>query len=1000
MANNNHFELTLDTLAPAGSISRGTNQFHNANFALTITKGDATFMYVWFDSSASTSSIPSETTVIPAADSYTTTFSANGNFYYHCVLMDDVGNQSEVYHTAVITYDTVAPTVKSVALVERDGTPTELVKTREIAVQFTASDADPSSGLVSCAVSGDIDIESTAWASALTAEEIATLKAGNAVQRNIVLSGTGAEEANKTVSITVTDAAGNTATAVSDTIKLDTLGLEGHITLKSADESKTITEQWVNVADMKIVLDASNKDDWKGYKVWGDFNDDGGATTTSKPANFTDLTDAEKTAKVVKIAKKWTSGDSDSKKVYAEIIDDAGNVTVIGTNHGTEAAPVRYEFSKVDYTAPSVSIALKDNLDGRIKTHVSAVAGFTTQVFVPTVDATISGAASYQWYMDGTAYTGGSGTGAPSEFTIDSANMGDEGAKVFTLKVVDNAGNETTCTGVTVYVDKTAPTGTITMNAWYGGDAVGEGFHKFSAAGATASATDGPAGATAAGMKYMTCWCSQTATDTTVKGTQISYKANPEHSEINWDDHGETATNYIHIQYVDAVGNAAIAHSAAFGIDTTCDQPGNVAFTKEAYPSTAAAVVNTAPASVSPIAAFKVWGDITVSGTQVATEAAAVWETFANSKSVTLTTGDGTKNINIRYRDTAGNVSVDPAATDSAELDTSKPAITPTLHVSGSEDAKPAISNVKESDLHIEVSDDTIGKVFYQVYGDFTTDGTQAAQGLIYKACTLYAENTAYAADALVLYEGAVYKAKSAITAAENTGWSAISSKMEVNTDYWKEYVVDSGKDYKNVATVCTSGDGFKNFFARAMDNAGNITEQAGTGFEYDTTAPVPTINDVDHNRISKVHTNRLKNESGTITTLTTYNDETKFNTTCDSVFVEYKICAYVSQAAAIAGSHEDAAIPTTAGSVNMSGTGTWGPGQTTIKVDHTIKGADYESALTASFNTSGMTQEQAEEAGFVFVDGEINAIDGAHIVVVYVKDQGGTWSVAANFEV
>ena len=50
MAKNN-FELTLDTLAPEGSITRPA-QYLNANGKVTIVKGDATHMKVWFDTEA------------------------------------------------------------------------------------------------------------------------------------------------------------------------------------------------------------------------------------------------------------------------------------------------------------------------------------------------------------------------------------------------------------------------------------------------------------------------------------------------------------------------------------------------------------------------------------------------------------------------------------------------------------------------------------------------------------------------------------------------------------------------------------------------------------------------------------------------------------------------------------------------------------------------------------------------------------------------------------
>ena len=45
MANNNHFELNLDTTAPIGSIA-ANHRYINANEALTIVKGDASYMQV------------------------------------------------------------------------------------------------------------------------------------------------------------------------------------------------------------------------------------------------------------------------------------------------------------------------------------------------------------------------------------------------------------------------------------------------------------------------------------------------------------------------------------------------------------------------------------------------------------------------------------------------------------------------------------------------------------------------------------------------------------------------------------------------------------------------------------------------------------------------------------------------------------------------------------------------------------------------------------------
>jgi hypothetical protein len=56
-----------------------------------------------------------------------------------------------------------------------------------------------------------------------------------------------------------------------------------------------------------------------------------------------------------------------------------------------------------------------------------------------------------------------------------------------------------------------------------------------------------------------------------------------------------------------------------------------------------------------------------------------------------------------------------------------------------------------------------------------------------------------------------------------------------------------------------------------------------------------------------------------------------------------------------------------TAGSVHMSGTA-----GSAERIDCLIKGADYEAAL-----------------------GEVGKVDGAHFVVVYVKNEAGLWSAS-----
>lgn len=68
-------------------------------------------------------------------------------------------------------------------------------------------------------------------------------------------------------------------------------------------------------------------------------------------------------------------------------------------------------------------------------------------------------------------------------------------------------------------------------------------------------------------------------------------------------------------------------------------------------------------------ASMKIWG---ING--VATEGEATWETFASSKSVTLTSGDGNKTVYVKVRDSVYNESA--TSSDTITLSTAIPTIT------------------------------------------------------------------------------------------------------------------------------------------------------------------------------------------------------------------------------------------------------------------------------------------------------------------------------------
>lgn len=142
------------------------------------------------------------------------------------------------------------------------------------------------------------------------------------------------------------------------------------------------------------------------------------------------------------------------------------------------------------------------------------------------------------------------------------------------------------------------------------------------------------------------------------------------------------------------------------------------------------------------------------------------------------------------------------------------------------------------------------------------------------------------------------------------------------------------------------AGDGLKTVSVKVRDDVGNETAAATASITLDTAVPVISITGPDIGTISKA--------SGFDTAVASF--------TVDSDFVEYKVCAVpAANSLVTAGT----VIPTTAGSINTSGTGNF-PADTLISV--TIKGADLESASPG---------------------------DGVKIVKVFAKDKAGNWSVA-----
>ena len=867
MANNNHFNLTLDTIAPTGSITR-PGEYINKNGNLAIAyAGEPVYMKVWFNDTANgTKSDEGYLNGQWEAVSPTklTDFKTDGVYYYHLVLMDSVNNESTVYNTAFIGFDTTSPTVSNFAMEDPDTGSTTILKTKTgVKYSFNVSESGAgSSGLARFVITGnDIDTIDAPITGGTSYSGAFDFKSGT-------------EDGQKTVQIVVYDVAGNASTPVTATIKLDTQ--LGTPVLALETTSGDSLPEYINYREIKTHLTVED-DDIVGYKIWeGDADAEPTDWTAHTPTAGTDFD----------LVQLFTiSAGNGLKTINAKVKDEAGN------EKSAAAATVT-----LDTTDPVVTLTSNVSI-------ISNVSGYNTATLTLGGSDSPAGVKSYILKCGDTTIS--SGTTIPATFALTSAESMVEGDNTITLIVEDNAGNTNSAT-VTIKLDTTKPTVSIgTLNAWYTAKPA-----------ITITYSDN------VGVTKIYAWTNTTATDTVVPSgvSELEPSGSPQtiSSSSITGSPVQSENNYMHVKVVDSVGNVEYAH-AKFGYDSVVPVTPTVTFTQDAYTSTSATINITSSDATSGLASMRVAGDISNPTT------ADGWEEYASTRSVTLVTPDGLKHVTVIVKDVAGNISAISAQAE-CELDTSKPTGSIALFEPDGTATKANVSPVDEFVAHVSASDDNLGGYKYKIYGDFnTTSGS--SQGIT----------------------------------------EALAE--------WVDYTPDSGKTYVSLSGLyCTAGNGKKTIYIKVMDNAGNIND--GTlkaEFTYDTTAPTVVVSDVDYNIISKV--NELRRSTATTTIAGKYSDECNFVFTPNEYIKAYKVCAYVDQAAAEAGSAADAPIPTAAGSANMAATGL---NQNTA-VNCKIKGADFEVAIGGASSDSGQ-------------------YDGAHIVVVYVQDMGGTWSVAAEF--
>ena len=641
----------------------------------------------------------------------------------------------------------------------------------------------------------------------------------------------------KTVNATVTDRAGNTSSSASDTIPLDTTAAVGTLVLRNAADTANLPA-YVNDDDYAAAIETEDTD-IVAYKLW---------EGSTEPSSWTSVTQDPSNPRILIENLQFSSGDG-AKTISCKIQDAAGNVT--------ELTPVTVT---LDTTAPVVTLSGSPSV-------ISAVSGFDTVTFTCTATDTNSAQGmNYELKLGSTVIKSGTfaASVAVTAAEIEAISSG-EGNKSFTLEVTDVAGNTGVSTAQTIVLDKTAPTGSVTADSYYNSQSISVTVAGSDTGGST--------------MSKMKVWL-----DSNEPSTWEDFSAGA-YAMTNVAEGQHTA----HIKLMDAVGNASSAiDSSTFIVDITA--PTLTISTPSPTGSTAIVVTLSYSDGDSSIARsgvtqMKVWENGTTEPS---------WESVANTKNITLTSGDGTKTLNAKVKDAAGNEST--LATCTTVLDTDEPDAVINLFKSDGTTQLPSKVNVRGFVAKLShTAPDTTEIVAYKLSGDFDQSSSE-----------------------------------------------------------WQTWVPDTGAqtDMMTITGLTlTDSDGLKTITLQLKDEAGNISSAVYQTTTLDRQPPVIDVADVDYNIVSKQHTARLDSSATAISGA--YNDMMTFTFSSNEGLVAWKVCVNEpGQTAATA-----VAIGTTGQSQNMSGgtvDGSVIAVEANTNVDCTIMGADF-AATSAVNDTDGV---------------------------------------------
>jgi len=501
--------------------------------------------------------------------------------------------------------------------------------------------------------------------------------------------------------------------------------------------------------------------------------------------------------------RSWTlpSGDG-TKTVYYQIKDYAGNLSIT------------YSDSIIlDTTPPTGSIVINGD------------ATYTTSTSVTlTLSASDANGVSQMCFSnDGTNWTAWEPYATSKSWTLTSG----DGTKTVYVKFKDSAGNVSSVYSDSIILDTTPPTGSIVIN----GDAT---YTTSTSVTLTLSASD------ANGVSQM-CF-SNDGTNWTAWEPYATSKS--------WTLTSGDGTKTVYVKFKDSAGNVSSVYSDSIILDTT-PPTGSIVINGDATYTTSTSVTLTLSASDANGVSQMCFSNDNVTWTS--------WETYSTSKSWTLPSGDGTKTVYVKFKDSAGNVS--SVYSDSIILDTTPP--TGSIVING--DATYTTSTSVTLTLTYNDATSGVYQVRYSNDGVWDTepwespsptrswtlpsgDGTKT----VYYQIKDYAGNlsitysdsiildTTPPTGSIVINGDATYTTSTSVTltlsASDANGVSQMCfSNDGTNWTAWEPYATSK-------SWTLTSGDGTKTVYVKFKDSAGNVSSVYSDSIILDTTPPIGSI--------------------------------------------------------------------------------------------------------------------------------------------------------------